>query len=105
MPDLSQASLTLPTPSEHSDDELYDILMHVDRAAHPDRYQAVRDEYVRRHGDRVNGRPVDDYFDHARRERPSAERRRWRRRVLVALAIWSLIMLAIRAIQFLSSGH
>jgi hypothetical protein len=102
---VSPAKATLHEPSEQSDDELYDILIHIDREAYPARYQAVRDEYVRRHGDRVNGQPVDGYFDDARRERPFAERRRWKRRVLVALAIWSLIMLAIRAVQFLSSGH
>lgn len=95
----------MASPSEESDDALHDILIHTDRMAYPARYQEVRDELVRRHGDRVNGRPIDDYFDEARRARPFAERRRWRRRVLVALAIWSLIMLAIRAIQFLSSGH
>jgi hypothetical protein len=95
----------LATPSEQSDDDLYDILTHIDREAYPARYQEIRDEYVRRHGDRINGRPIDDYFDVARRERPFGERRVWRRRVLVALALWSLVMLAIRAIQYVSSGH
>jgi len=97
---VSQAT---PPPPEQSDDELYDNLMHVDRQAYPERYQAVRDEYIRRFGDRVNGRPIDDHVEHARRARPSTKSRRWQRRLLVVLAVGSLLMLAIRAIQFLLS--
>ena len=101
---MSVIELPLRSPNEHSDDELYDILAHIDRGAHPDRYQLLRDEFVRRHGDRVNGKPVDVYFDRTRRERPFAERSRFRRRVLIALAVWSLVMLAIRALVYLSSA-
>jgi len=90
-------------PSEHSDDELDDMLTHVDREAYPDRYLSLRNEYVRRHGDRVNGQPVDAYFDRVRLQRPFAERSRSRRRLLIALAVWSLFMLALRGIAYLSS--
>lgn len=90
-------------PKEQSDDDLDDMLMHIDREAHPERYRSLRDEYVRRHGDRVNGQPVDAYFDRARHERPFAERSRFRRQVLIALAVWSLVMLAVRALAYLSS--
>jgi hypothetical protein len=88
---------------EHTDDELYDILTHIDRDAYPARYREVRDEYVRRHGALVNGRPVDDYFDRARLHRPFAERSRFKKKLLVALAVWSLLMLALRAVLYLRS--
>jgi hypothetical protein len=100
---MSVIELPLRNPGQHSDDELYDILAHMDRDAHPDRYQVLRDEYVRRHGDRVNGKAVDAYFARTRRARPVAERSRFKRRVLIALAVWSLVMLAIRALVYLSS--
>lgn len=100
---MSVIQLPLRQPNEHSDDELYDILAHIDREAQPDRYQLLRDEYVRRHGDRVNGKPVDAYFQRTRHDRPLAERSRFKRRMLVALAIWSLVMLAIKALVYLSS--
>lgn len=90
-------------PAEQGDDELYDILIHVDRRAHPDRYQAARDEYVRRHGDRINGQPIDTYLARARLERPSAAKSRLERRVLVAVAFWSLFMLVLRAVHYLAS--
>jgi hypothetical protein len=100
---MSRTDPPLRDPAEQSDDELYDILTHIDREAYPDRYQRVRDEYVRRHGDRVNGQSVDDYFGRARRERPFAERSRFRKRMLIALAVWSLLMLAVRAVVYLFS--
>jgi hypothetical protein len=90
-------------PREQSDDELDDMLTHIDRQTYPTRYQALREEYVRRHGDRVNGQPVDDYFDRARHDRPFAERSRFRKRMLIALAVWSLLMLAVRAVIYLTS--
>ncbi len=88
-------------PAEQTDDELYDVLTHIDREAYPERYQAIRDEFVRRHGDRINGRPVDDYFDHARIERPFAERSGCRKKVLIGLAVWSLFMLVVQAVLYL----
>ncbi len=90
-------------PKEQSDDELDDMLMHIDRSAYPERYAALRGEYVRRHGDRVNGQPVDEYFDRARHERPFAERSRFKKRLLIAFAVWSLLMLAVRAVIYLTS--
>jgi hypothetical protein len=101
---VSRHQEPLRDPKEHSDDELDDMLMHIDREAYPDRYRVLRDEYVRRHGERVNGQPVDAYFDRARHERPFAERSRFRKRMLIALAVWSLLMLAARAIVYLSSN-
>jgi hypothetical protein len=100
---MPSSELSPRDPAEQSDDELCDILAHIDREAFPKRYQKVRDEYVRRHGDRVNGVLVDAYFDRARRNRPFAERSRFKKRILIALAVWSLIMLAVRAISYLSS--
>ncbi len=100
---MPSSELSPRDPAEQSDDELCDILTHIDREAYPERYRKVRDEYVRRHGDRVNGMPVDAYFDEARRKRPFADRSRFRRRILIALAVWSLVMLAVRAISYLSS--
>jgi hypothetical protein len=100
---MSRHEEPLRDPKEQSDDELDDMLTHIDRQAFPERYRSLRDEYVRRHGDLVNDQPVDAYFDKARRERPFAERSRFKRRVLIALAVWSLVMLAARAIAYLSS--
>jgi len=100
---VSRHQEPLRDPKEQSDDDLDDMLMHIDREAYPDRYRVLRDEYVRRHGERVNGQPVDAYFDRARHERPFAERSRFRKRVLIALALWSLVMLTVRAIAYLSS--
>lgn len=90
-------------PKEQSDDELDDMLARIDPKAYPDRYRSLRDEYVRRHGDRVNGQPVDDYFERARHARPFAERSRFKKRMLVALAVWSLLMLAVKAVIYLTS--
>jgi len=100
---LARTASPLRDPAEQSDDELYDILKHVDRRACPERYQSVRDEYVRRHGERVNGQPLDAYFDRARLERPLAERSRFKKRLLIALAIWSLFMLVLRGVLYLSA--
>jgi hypothetical protein len=100
---MSRHEEPLRDPKEQSDDELDDMLMHIDRAANPERYQVLRSEYVRRHGDRVNGQPVDAYFDRARHERPFAERSRFKKRILIALAVWSLLMLAVRAVIYLTS--
>jgi hypothetical protein len=105
---LSRASSPVRAPADQSDDELYDILVHIDRRANPERYQSVRDEYVRRHGEKINGHPVDAYFDRARLERPFAERSRFKKRMLLGLAIWSLFMLALRGVIYLSEhwrGH
>jgi hypothetical protein len=100
---MSQSEPSLRALGEQSDDELHDILTHIDRQAYPERYQKVRDEYVRRHGDLVNGTPVDEYFDRIRRKRPFAERKVLKKRILIALALWSLVMLAVRAVSYLSS--
>jgi hypothetical protein len=100
---MSRNEPTLSDPAQYSDDELFDILTHIDRGAYPNRYQVIRDEYVRRHGDRVNGQSVDDYFDHARLERPFAERARFKKRVLLVLAVWSLLMLVVKAVTYLRS--
>lgn len=100
---MSRHDRPLSDPKEQSDDELDDMLMHIDRQAYPERYRVLREEYVRRHGDRVNGQPVDDYFDRSRHERPFAERSRFKKRMLVALAVWSLLMLAVRAVIYLTS--
>jgi hypothetical protein len=90
-------------PKEQSDDELYDILLHIDRHAYPERYQAVRDEYAHRHGEVVNGQRLDDYFDRLRRRRPFAQRSRLKKRILVGLALWGLAMLLVRAVIFVYS--
>ncbi len=100
---MSRHDQTPRDPKEHSDDDLDDMLTHIDREAYPERYQQLRDEYVRRHGDRVNGQPVDEYFDRARHERPFAERSRFKKRILIAFAVWSLLMLAVRAVIYLTS--
>jgi hypothetical protein len=100
---MSRREPPLTEPSQQTDDGLYDILIHVDRQAYPDRYQAVRDEYVRRHGESINGQPVDAYFDRVRKSRPFAERSRFKKRLLIGLALWSLLMLAIKAGIYLFS--
>lgn len=87
--------------AERSDDELFDILTHIDPHEVPGRYRAARLEFVRRHGPVVRGQTVDAYFEKARRERPLAERSRFRKRILVALAVWALAMLLVRAILYL----
>jgi hypothetical protein len=91
-------------PREQSDDELYDILTHIDRAGHPERYRAIRDEYARRHGELVNGQRLDDYFDQLRRKRPFAQRSRLKKRILLGLALFGLATLAIRAAIFVFSN-
>jgi hypothetical protein len=90
-------------PKEQSDDELHDILTHIQRESYPERYRAVRDEYARRHGELVNGRPLDEYFDQLRRKRPFAQRSRLKKRILVGLALFGLATLAIRALIFVYS--
>jgi len=84
-----------------TDDELYDILIHVDRQQAAQRYAAVRDEFARRHGPTIKGQPLDDYFDRARRDSPFAARSNFKRKILIGLAIWSLAMLALRAVMYL----
>jgi len=86
-----------------SDDELYDILTHIDRQQAPGRYTAVRDEFARRHGTTIKGQTLDDYFDHARRNRPFAERSTFKKKILIGFAIWSLAMLVVRAVLYLRS--
>jgi hypothetical protein len=90
----------LPT---RSDDELYDILTHIDRELAAERYQAVRDEYARRHGATIKGQSLDDYFDQARLNRPFAERSTFKKKVLIGFAIWSLAMMLVRAVIYLRS--
>jgi len=89
--------------ANRSDDELYDILTHIDRQLVPERYVAVRDEYVRRHGNTIKGQPIDDYFERARRNRPFAARRNFKKKIFVGLALWSLAMLLLRGILYLQS--
>ena len=84
-----------------SDDELDDILTHVDRQQAPERYLAVRDEFARRHGSTIKGQNLDDYFDRARRNRPFAKRSTFKKKILIGLAIWSLAMLLVRAVLYL----
>jgi len=104
-----QASETLKMPttiqdnsdlSSRSDDELCDILLHIDPAQAAARYRAARDEYARRHGSAIHGRSLDDYFAEARRKRPFAERSQFKKKVLIALALWGLAMLLVRAVLY-----
>jgi hypothetical protein len=95
-----QIAITHRDPKDQSDDELHDILTHIRREDYPDRYQAVRDEYVRRHGELVNGRPLDDYFAQRRSKRPFAQRSRLKKRILLGLALFGLAMLVLRAAVF-----
>lgn len=88
-----------------SDDELYDILTHIDRQQAPQRYAAVRDEFARRHGPTLKGQPLDAYFDQARRNRPLAERSTLKRKILIGFAIWGLAMLIVRAVLYLRSAR
>ena len=87
--------------SSRSDDELYDILLHIDPAQASARYRAVRDEYARRHGSTMHGCSIEDYFEKARRKRPFAERSQFKKRILIALALWGLAMLLVRAVLFM----
>lgn len=87
--------------ASRSDDELYDILTHIDRHQVPERYLAVRDEFARRHGATIKGQPIDDYFDHARQRRPFAEHSTFKRKILIGIAIWSLAMMLVRAVIYL----
>ena len=87
--------------ASRTDDELEDILTHIDRAQAPERYRAVRDEFARRHGPTLKGQTLDDYFDRVRRNRPFAARSNFKRKLLLGLAIWSLAMLALRAVMYL----
>jgi hypothetical protein len=89
--------------ASRSDDELYDILTHIDRQQAPERYLAVRDEFARRHGSTIKGQTLDDYFDRARFERPFAERSTFKKKVLIGFAIWSLAMMLLRAVMYLRS--
>jgi hypothetical protein len=106
MPTDSDAA---PTPSDElakqSDDELFDILTHIDRHQFPERYSVVRDEFARRQGTTINGQPLDDYFDGIRRKRPLATRSTLRKKMLIGLAVWSLAMLALRAVMYLRNAH
>jgi hypothetical protein len=92
----------LPT---RSDDELYDILIHIDRQQAPERYLAVRDEFARRQGSTIKGQSLDDYFERARRNRPFAERSTFKKKMLIGFAIWSLAMLLVRAVLYLRSAR
>jgi hypothetical protein len=87
--------------SSRSDDELYDILLHIDPAQASSRYRAVRDEYARRHGGSMHGRSLDDYFEKIRRKRAFSQRSQFKKKVLVALALWGLAMLLVRAVLFM----
>ena len=87
--------------TSRSDDELYDILTHIDRQLAPERYVAVRDEFARRHGSTIQGQNLDDYFDQARLNRPFVERSTFKKKLLIGLAIWSLAMLLVRAVLYL----
>jgi hypothetical protein len=87
--------------ARRSDDELYDILTHIDRHQVPERYAAVRDEFARRNGSTIKGQNLDDYFDKARLNRPFAERSTFKKKILVGFAIWSLAMLLVRAVLYL----
>ena len=91
--------------TSRSDDEIFDILTHIDRQQAPERYVAVRDEFARRHGPTIKGQTLDDYFDRARLNRPFAVRSTFRKKVLIGLAIWSLAMLLVRAVMYLRSLH
>jgi hypothetical protein len=88
-----------------SDDELFDILTHIDRQQAPHRYAAVRDELARRHGPTIKGQSLDDYFDGVRRNRPFIARSTFKRKMLIGLAIWSLAMLVVRGVMYLRSLH
>jgi hypothetical protein len=83
-----------------SDDELHDILLHIDPAQAPARYRAVRDEYARRHGSTMHGRSFEDYFERARRKRAFSNHSQLKKRVLIALALWGLAMLLVRAVLY-----
>jgi len=96
-------SLLADDLAARSDDELYDILTHIDRQKVPQRYVEVRDEFARRHGPTLKGQQLDAYFDQARRNRPFAERSNWKRKILIGFAIWSLAMLIVRAVLYLRS--
>jgi hypothetical protein len=87
--------------ASRTDDELYDILTHIDRRVVPERYVAARDEFARRHGATIRGQTLDDYFERARRSRPFAVRSTLKKKILVAIAIWSLAMLVLRAVMYL----
>jgi len=97
----------MPSPADdlatRSDDELFDILTHIDRQQVPERYAEVRDEFARRHGATIKGQKLDDYFDKARRNRPFAERSTFKKKILIGLALWSLAMLIVRAVLYLRS--
>jgi hypothetical protein len=86
--------------SSRSDDELYDILLHIDPAQAGMRYRAAREEYARRHGRTIHGRSLDDYFAKARRQRPFGERSQFKKKILIALALWGLAMLVVRAVLY-----
>lgn len=94
---------THPDLEERSDDELHDILMHIDRSEEPGRYRAARAEFIRRHGASIQGRGVDEYLAQARRRPTFAERARFRRKLLIALALWALAMLLVRAALYVRS--
>jgi hypothetical protein len=91
--------------SSRSDDELYDILLHIDPAQAATRYCAARDEYARRHSRTMHGRSLDDYFEKARRKRAFSSRSQFKKRVLVALALWGLAMLLVRAVLYVRTHH
>jgi hypothetical protein len=84
-----------------SDEQLVDILTHIDRESYVERYEAVRDEYARRYGAIIDGRSIDDYFDEARLKRPFTEMSVFRKKLLIGLLAWSALMLAIKGIIFL----
>jgi hypothetical protein len=84
-----------------SDDDLFDILTHIDRRLAAERYVAARDEFARRHGPRIKGQSLDDYFDRARQSRPFAARSTFKKKMLIGLAVWSLALLLLRAVMYL----
>lgn len=84
-----------------SDEDLTDILLHINREKYPERYGAVRDELVRRYGSTIEGVPVDEYFDDHRRRRPFTERAIAKRRWLKAVLIWGGFVLVVRGIVYL----
>ena len=83
---------------KYSDDTLVDILTHIKREKYPQRYQMIRNEFVRRHGPTVDGVSIDDYFDRARLIRPFAERWTFKKKLLLVLLGWTALMLVVQGI-------
>lgn len=83
-----------------TDEDLSDILLHINREKFPERYAAVRNEYARRYGATHDGRPIDEYLAAARQRRPFTERRVARLRILKVLLGWGALMLLLRGILY-----